>query len=571
MKASFIQLFVIFLICLVDGALAYPKTMKEYQFRAQKVLDHHAKTFNTAYQFAASTADEELSLAAGVQHHETGELMTTENLVPLGSLAKAYTTMAVMRLIEDGKMGFNDTITQHVDEILMRSNGTTMLELFKGDTRILKVTIYQLLHMRAGLGDYDDIGVMAQTMADPAREFTALDYIHMFEKDKFFLCDPGTCERYSSNGFVFLGLALAQQSGAATWEDYDQFSAVPAYLRPQLNHTKFIKSGACSEYNAVGVPRTYQQVSKNAWPGVEVSYMNMNGFGCSNGWTMGNIATSAADAARFFQQYLGTENILKKSTLDSMLNYEVSGQPGFNFTYGVGLLLKGFPLADDGKDHDWFINHIVGHPGIDWGSYSDVAGYNRAYDFSFVIAQNTKPGLSCELQGERFWEGEESQHEMACYLLDLSLQYFSKGQSPRLNCTRAMIEFRQAWRLPAVQGFFDAHNQLRAHNITPKSKVWLETTSSAGPRCYPFCGECFTGVCHDCKECIGHPDKAGCAKCYKVTHDEATHASKACLDAVTHDRCEVCWNQSPLAAASRHSGGRGHSKKSLKQKSASLV
>lgn len=189
--------------------------------RAQKVLDHYAKTFNTAYQFAATTANEELSIAAGVQHHETGALMTTENLVPLGSLTKAYTAMAVLRLIEAGKMGFNDTIVEHVDEILMRSNGTTMLELFKGDKRILEVTIYQLLHMRAGLGDYDDVASMTATMADPDRELTALDYIHMFEKDKFFLCNPGECERYSSNGFVFLGLALAQQSGAASWKDYD--------------------------------------------------------------------------------------------------------------------------------------------------------------------------------------------------------------------------------------------------------------------------------------------------------------------------------------------------------------
>jgi len=223
-----------------------------------------------------------------------------------------------------------------------------------------------------------------------------------------------------------------------------------------------------------------------------------------------------------------------------MLNYEVSDQKEFHFTYGVGLLLKAFPLADDAKDHDWFINHIVGHPGIDWGSYSDVAGYNRAYGFGFVIAQNTKPGLSCELQGERFWEGEESQHEMACYLLDLSLQYFSKGQSPRLNCTRAMIEFRKEGREIVVQGFFDTHNRLREQHIE------VDTSSGAGPRCYPFCSECFTGVCSDCKECVGKPNKAGCAKCFEETRDEAIHASKACLDAVHHDRCEVCWKLSLL-------------------------
>ena len=63
--------------------------------------------------------------------------MTTEDLIPLGSMAKAYTTMAVLRLIEDGKMGYNDTIVSRTDDILMRSNGTTILELFKGDKRIL--------------------------------------------------------------------------------------------------------------------------------------------------------------------------------------------------------------------------------------------------------------------------------------------------------------------------------------------------------------------------------------------------------------------------------------------------
>ena len=69
-----------------------------------------------------------------------------------------------------------------------------------------------------------------------------------------------------------------------------------------------------------------------------------------------------------------------------MLNYEVSNQVGFNFTYGVGIMLKEFALEDNAKNHNWFIPRIIGHPGIDWGSYSDVAGYNRAYGFSFVIA-----------------------------------------------------------------------------------------------------------------------------------------------------------------------------------------
>jgi len=44
----------------------------------------------------------------------------------------------------------------HVDELLQRSNGTTMLELWEGNEEINNVTIYDLLHMKGGLGDYDD-------------------------------------------------------------------------------------------------------------------------------------------------------------------------------------------------------------------------------------------------------------------------------------------------------------------------------------------------------------------------------------------------------------------------------
>jgi CubicO group peptidase (beta-lactamase class C family) len=41
--------------------------------------------------------------------------MKTDDIVPLGSMTKAYTTMAIMRLVEAGKMGLNDTIVEHAD------------------------------------------------------------------------------------------------------------------------------------------------------------------------------------------------------------------------------------------------------------------------------------------------------------------------------------------------------------------------------------------------------------------------------------------------------------------------
>jgi len=133
--------------------------------------------------------------------------MTTEDLIPLGSITKSYTAMGIIRLIQAGEMSFNDTIASRVDKILMSSNGTTLLEMWQGDERINQITIYQVLHMEAGLGDYDDNAFMLWTLRHTNAKLDPLDYLYKLAGK--FKCDPGTCEYYSTASYMLLGLALA--------------------------------------------------------------------------------------------------------------------------------------------------------------------------------------------------------------------------------------------------------------------------------------------------------------------------------------------------------------------------
>ena len=41
--------------------------------------------------------------------------MTADNIVPVGSVTKSYTGVGILRLYEEGKLGLNDTIDQHVN------------------------------------------------------------------------------------------------------------------------------------------------------------------------------------------------------------------------------------------------------------------------------------------------------------------------------------------------------------------------------------------------------------------------------------------------------------------------
>ena len=100
--------------------------------------------------------------------------------------------------------------------------------------------------MQAGLSDYDDGAMKAWTMAYQNKDFTPLDYIHTLNKK--FICVPGTCEDYSSNGYEILGFVLAAHYGAEDWSSFDWWMMFPDNLRSQhFKSTKFLRDGTCSD------------------------------------------------------------------------------------------------------------------------------------------------------------------------------------------------------------------------------------------------------------------------------------------------------------------------------------
>ena len=100
------------------------------------MIDQYSDNTSGGYQFAVRHQDLNFTYAGGVESHATGAKLTTESLVPYGSVTKAYTVMGIMRLIEQGKIGFNDSISEHVDAILWKSNATSLGEIWKNDTKL---------------------------------------------------------------------------------------------------------------------------------------------------------------------------------------------------------------------------------------------------------------------------------------------------------------------------------------------------------------------------------------------------------------------------------------------------
>jgi CubicO group peptidase (beta-lactamase class C family) len=120
----------------------------------------------------------------------------------LASCTKQFTAMAIMLLVHDGKLKYEQNLAEIFPEF--PSYGST-------------ITINGLLHHISGIPDYETL--MEQEEKSGGRKWTEENQIHdadvlaLLEKERLPLFPPGTKWAYSNSGYVVLGLIVAKVSG----------------------------------------------------------------------------------------------------------------------------------------------------------------------------------------------------------------------------------------------------------------------------------------------------------------------------------------------------------------------
>jgi CubicO group peptidase (beta-lactamase class C family) len=123
----------------------------------------------------------------------------------LASVTKQFTAAAVMLLVRDGKLRYDDRLTDFFPD-------------FPGYGRA--ITIRNLLHHTSGLADYEDL----MAPVDPSlpveqvqiKDAEVLELLKRQTAGKF---PPGSRWAYSNSGYVVLGLVVAKISGLP-FDDY---------------------------------------------------------------------------------------------------------------------------------------------------------------------------------------------------------------------------------------------------------------------------------------------------------------------------------------------------------------
>jgi D-alanyl-D-alanine carboxypeptidase len=243
--------------------------------------------------------------AAGQANRESAIPNRMATRLNLGSMNKMFTAVAVMQLVEQGRLALDDTIARHLPD-------------YPNEEVAGSVTIHQLLTHTSGLGDV----FTAAFNANPHAYRSNADYLPLFV-DEPLLFVPGSSWSYSNAGFVVLGLIVERVSG----ETYD------TYVREHIfEPSGMLDTGAYDvedEVPDVAIGYTTQDVEGRD-TGVLVAHtalMPGRGFAAGGGYS------TAGDLLRFRNALL-SHALLDLASTELLLAGKAEMAEGVSYAYG---------------------------------------------------------------------------------------------------------------------------------------------------------------------------------------------------------------------------------------------
>ena len=146
----------------------------------------------------------------------------------LASFTKQFTAMAIMQLVHDGKLRYDQTLA----------------ELFPDFPAYGKsITVRNLLNHTSGLPDYEDLMDAAQKrkgpLWSPEKQIQDEEVLKLLKEEERGKFAPGTSWSYSNSGYVVLGVIVARASG----ESYGEFLQQRIFAPLKMNHTLVYQKG----------------------------------------------------------------------------------------------------------------------------------------------------------------------------------------------------------------------------------------------------------------------------------------------------------------------------------------
>jgi CubicO group peptidase (beta-lactamase class C family) len=281
----------------------------------------------------------------GLAERRFGVPVDRQTKFHIGSMGKMFTAVAIAQLVEAGKLSWDDTLAQRVPE-------------YPDHEAAKKITVWQLLHHTAGLGDF----FVPEFFQQREKFVDTADYLDLIARQPK-VGEPGKDWNYSNAGYVLLGRIVENVSR----ENYSDYIARHVFAPAGMEASGFDSLDDVVPKLAVGY--FHAGLFSSEW---KADWMKVP----FKGGPAGGAYSNNADLLRFARA-LRAGKLVRPATLAKMFDDAVPAGPG-GYAAGFG----------DRLSHD---RHIRGHAGGIEGTDANLAMVWES-DADVVLTSNQGPG-----------------------------------------------------------------------------------------------------------------------------------------------------------------------------------
>ncbi|MDO8367500.1 MAG: serine hydrolase [Saprospiraceae bacterium] len=268
------------------------------------------------------------------------------------SLTKTFIAALALKLVEEGKFGLDDPLTQWLPEKPLSNLKNANIS-----------TVRQLLNHTTGIADViEDEGFYLAVLNDPARKWTPEDLLEfVYGDDPVFA--PGGGVSYSNTNFLLLAMVINR----ATGQDHSQLLREKVLVPLALDQSFYYWHDDLPENVAQGYFDLYNNQS----------IVNVTNFNTGSGNGYGGLYSNVFDLQTFIEALVRDKTLLSQNTLDQMLTF---GEPEgtTNKRLGLGIFKDFLERAPD--------QFAYGHRGRDLGYTADMFWFpNQDYTMTYLI------------------------------------------------------------------------------------------------------------------------------------------------------------------------------------------
>lgn len=290
--------------------------------------------------------------AYGMASKAYGVAIRLDTKLNIASATKMFTAVAVMQLVEQGKLSLSDTVGK-------------LLPDFPNKNVAQKVTIHHLLSHSSGLGDYHG----ASYICRKSILRTPRDYYPLLADLKLSF-EPGEKMQYSNAGYVILGAIIEQVSGETYFDYVDRHIFKPA----GMTSTGFPEADVDTPNVATGYTN-FVDKGDDYFEFHMGERRNTSLYNGAKGSSQGGAVSTADDLVRFSQALTGNKLLAAKSVeILTTKKYFFRKYAAGDIYYGYGFELE----SVDGQ-------RVIGHGGGDLGISSGVRWYpDKGYTLAIL-------------------------------------------------------------------------------------------------------------------------------------------------------------------------------------------